>query len=575
MESDKPPTFVNMADHDTILIKPTSEELHSCGGDDRKAIMASSEDLHTTACFGELNKSKATTLPTEILDRISESIVTFAEPIEFAPADFNRTHVLRFRNDILPSLKALRVCKAWNGFRFSSHHGWEALLQFLQLIGPDNRSLLRDITICHPAMANKGSISWDNSGIFNFHLGPFGLTEPGDGKVIKWLDANVNNLPAGIPGEPSWSHSTLLTKLSTIRHYGDTPYELDVFHAAFGYVRRITGLQSLRLLVYDDGRRPASEPSLVWRETDQFADHPINQVNWSSQPNLTVSLVNLIPRDHRSGKPVTLEATLKFDRVVAQSTDSSMWSYFGTTENAKAVFDQARAQGWEVVEMKHASCGSYPVKAYHTEETSVHESAEGVGDAVMEEGTLDEDHLHRTAERFDNATGDEGTVNADPLRKPAEGCSSGIEEGDSTHEDPFCGCAEGFGSFLEDPVDGHPHRDGICLSCTEVRRYYAHQNRMLFVECVQDMQRYFSRAEDWVRTSFRGLLTSVCVACWLQDPAYTTLDLIPTCTCEDGGTYIAEDWTTDVKIVCGLGDPIFVDVAKKSGENVTWVELIR
>lgn len=539
----------------TLRLTLTDTAFESVSSSDQATVctdlkLARSADSLTSS---QMPPTRIPHLPTELHEKILDSLLIFDQPIEFAPQELHRNnmddirldaygyqHALRYRRSILPALKTLRVCKAWhemgsrryyseNAFRFSNVRGWMALLQFLKLIGSKNRCLLRDITVCHPALHVPCVRAQEVPTLFNLLLGPFGLTEPGDGEVVKWLSRD----PTSDFVYSDYFHSVLLTQLLIWRQ-GENHCWLPDSHGericdiALIYIHSITELRSLRFLVFGKWPAPYPNTNWFWERTDGLTTHHVNYVEWNHQPNLTISLVNLIPRDHSEFIPLKVEDTLDFDP--ATEVDPSLkFSEPQIVQNAKEVFEQARTQGWDVLEMSYASCGSYPVMEY--------------------------------------------PVLAPPLDGRTENCSSHYEEAEDTMErDPIREWAESFSSILEDHVDGHPHRGGICKLCTE--DFHGYWNRDSFQCKVSTKLRGWTCGEDAWGHDDTGMQFDVCVRCWRHDPCRTDSDLVPTCTCDDGGTYINEDWRTTTNAIGNPGVPISVNVTRH-GDNVTWAKVIR
>ena len=149
-------------------------------------------------------------LPRELRDAIYGYVLVPETAIEFAPwigcdhewdyedwwlklgddaDDYSNWHWRRWNNIIRPSLALLRVCRQMHSegssiyygqpFRFSSDTGWVALHHWLQNIGSRNQLLLRDITVCHPALCILHSFRAPSlflpEDLYRNHLEPFGL----------------------------------------------------------------------------------------------------------------------------------------------------------------------------------------------------------------------------------------------------------------------------------------------------------------------------------------------------------------------------------------------------------------
>lgn len=126
-------------------------------------------------------------LPRELRERVYEFVLIPDVPIELAPitkcsqecdcTDLHPSesvhqegpaewHYRRYQQEIRTSLSLLRVNKQVNeeatkfyygqDFRFSNPAGWWVLQHWLDSIGEQNRSFVRHITICHPALEDKG-----------------------------------------------------------------------------------------------------------------------------------------------------------------------------------------------------------------------------------------------------------------------------------------------------------------------------------------------------------------------------------------------------------------------------------
>lgn len=149
---------------------------------------------YSTKARGQSSEvSSFSDLPRELRDTIHELVLVQELPIELAPLsgigydkfwdgahmndDYGQGyHIKRYKDDIRPNLGLLRVNKQLNDeaapiyygqpFRFSNQTGWTMLYHWLEYIGERNRTLVIDITICHPSRDDMPPTYWQADMIF-------------------------------------------------------------------------------------------------------------------------------------------------------------------------------------------------------------------------------------------------------------------------------------------------------------------------------------------------------------------------------------------------------------------------
>ncbi|KAK3634813.1 hypothetical protein LTR56_015094 [Elasticomyces elasticus] len=131
-------------------------------------------------------------LPAEIRNKIYEFVLVHGA-IELAPLHaigknngrLRIHHMKRYKREIVPGLKMLRVCKqinvestpvfyGQNEFRFSNTYGFDIFAHFARTIGKRNLALVRKITECYPkppsrpGIRNDGQTGRSITGLANF-----------------------------------------------------------------------------------------------------------------------------------------------------------------------------------------------------------------------------------------------------------------------------------------------------------------------------------------------------------------------------------------------------------------------
>ena len=187
-------------------------------------------------------------------------------------------NALDFQAKVRPTIRVLRVCKTFhrlgarayypnNAFRFSGDLGWMALARFFGLIGASNIALLRDITIIHPSLAREVEIAQRRE-FYVEHLSPFGMADlAGYEETYRWKSDFPNSMREWL--EP------VCDPLETIRS--------------------IRGLKNLCFLSYVNIRHEPSYQNAPIAQMERLFAEPLQPFSWTEQPQLTITLTNLLP----------------------------------------------------------------------------------------------------------------------------------------------------------------------------------------------------------------------------------------------------------------------------------------
>lgn len=236
-----------------------------------------------------------------------------------------------------PSLVFLRVCRqiyheasaVYYGqpFRFSAKPGWDMLYFWLKQIGPRNRKLLKNITVCHPAMAEVGNLA--------LHLQAFKISDSAP-DVFHDYDWEWHSSLAGVSYDPRVGPPTRQRWAG----WDSIP------HTAF-MLAELPRLLRLRFLV----RRKDIHAQGDERDFYDFptlTNHPVYEYLKEHSLCKNISIVKFIKYDDDEN---SLEAT--YNR--SPQIDSEI------NRDARIFFHSVEQLGWKVEETRHDMWDHYPV----------------------------------------------------------------------------------------------------------------------------------------------------------------------------------------------------------------------
>ena len=294
-------------------------------------------------------------LPRELRDIIYKHVLVTTTPLELAPfkdcvystrrssgqwIESDQFHSSKWRNKNCKLTLFLRTCRQIyqeaspiyyaQPFRFSDEAGWIVLYYWLKAIGPRNRILVKDITVCHPAMATTGTCLEDHVRSRSI---PIRLWDIFRGYVAEKWFGERDSLTQDLEIEKRWPGWAVIP------------------HTAF-MLSEMTGLRTLRLLIkrkymYERYERARNFPSLM--------AHPIHTLLKHNLPRTRLTVVNLLrayfPRDGEFDEQYSLENTF----------DTALDVHLTTNQDGRAFFNHIQNIGWEVTEMRYDINEHYPV----------------------------------------------------------------------------------------------------------------------------------------------------------------------------------------------------------------------
>ena len=324
-------------------------------------------------------------LPNEILERIMQHVLLFEPGVEFSPLEdsmehmkkynlglWQYRHVRDFRQVIRPRLALLCTCKklhaqasrlyySQNTFRFSGILGWLVLARFLDLIGPTNTQLLRQIAVIHPSIA-QDQVWLSTHDLEHFYvrrLSPFGVTDLPD------YAATYSNCEDG-------------DNLRPVRGPLET-------------LQGIMGLAKLDLLYYPT---PVGYGEHKLSRAFPYADDISRILPSEAQGRLTITLINLCQRTSRKSAcredpPMKLAAIDPNAQVTPRTA--------GAHNFAVSVSQELKKHGWEVEDMEYdVYCGVWPLGSEQPDpesETSKYiTDAEGWSNRECFEGSVEDQY---------------------------------------------------------------------------------------------------------------------------------------------------------------------------------------
>ena len=213
-------------------------------------------------------------------------------------------------------------------FRFSCKAGWVVLYFWLRNIGTRNRNLVKDVTVCHPAMAQTRCLLK--------HLSAFKIPMPRWDIYNAWVlgGNSFESCPKsvftqGLDIEQRWPGWT------TIPHTASMLAEMK-------------GLKNLCFLI---------KRSRMYKTRDDdyefpiLAHHAVHAYLKERRPETKLSIVDFITSWDNTDETFSLEAT--YD---PESPHESR-----INQEAREFFDHVKEIGWDVVEMRYDGYETYPV----------------------------------------------------------------------------------------------------------------------------------------------------------------------------------------------------------------------
>ena len=251
------------------------------------------------------------------------------------------------------------------------------LYHFLETIGPKARSLLKDITVCHPGFSvlpdyfptRQETLEGPYDAVFHDHLEEFGL-----GQCLE--DQTATRICS--PGRWCQHRAIDYPKFSTWSSWKDK----GAFDGPARMLREIEGLRKLTLVL------PHFQNTEDQASFETLGSHPIHSVDWPQGEQLKLTVAHLIDCRHNcdaastkdlhladiclaeiEGKLITFIDEYGKERIFRRPLDDHVHPITNArlpcatrTDEARQFFAEARDAGWTVTEYMHDAYGHYPVQ---------------------------------------------------------------------------------------------------------------------------------------------------------------------------------------------------------------------
>lgn len=239
-------------------------------------------------------------------------------------------HIHQWKNVYRPALRLLRVCRQIHKeaaqiyysqpFRFSSEWGWMTLYHWLKQIGPRNRPLVKDITVCHPG--SSAEVEADG------HVSILRCKQHAFELEVPLLDP----------------FSFRLSRHKMLDFHERWPGWRTLPHPAY-MLAGIRGLCSLRLIV-KRSHMHFTHPTYGFLS---LLEHPIHGFFNDHRPGLETTVVNFISSVDQGSSLSAAPIAMDFSELAFM-------------EQAQEYFDLVKAKGWKVVEEMHDADGTCPAQ---------------------------------------------------------------------------------------------------------------------------------------------------------------------------------------------------------------------